>query len=403
MQQHGISKYVNSNKSGLSFRGYQIIVVTLLFMMSMNVVNRFFYLAFFAAGVCIIMERNAIRVSGSMIPTICFSISLCAFSPSTGGSVLGFIKQFAYPLCTLVGYNLISSNKSEVAEGQATDLTVILAGGACGHYFLNMLRNWGGAASRNTIDFWTNTVIAATGQAALACMMVAVAAGFLFSESSRWIKIYMFAILVGIVYYNLMLAGRTLFVLLFVALLVGFFARFITLRNSYKRLKLLVSVMIVCLLVMVIFFSNVFGIQDSILESNFYNRFFSKNAGEAIEDDGRFDKKIEYIKRMDKHLWGGKNIHAEIGSAHDIIFDTYDEAGVFALVFILVILIDMLRKCVAICKSRKISDQTKTMLSCVITVVMLEFMIEPILAGIPWLLASYCAMYGAYSRLIELI
>lgn len=395
----------NNDKSSslFPFIGYQIAVVILLFMMSMNVVNRFFYLAFFAAMVCIIMQRNALRVSGTLIPTICFSISLCAFSPSTGGSVLGFIKQFTYPLCTLIGYNLVSSNRSNVAEKQAVGLTVALASGACGHYFLNMLRNWGGAASRNTIDFWTNTVIAATGQAALACMMVAVAAGFLFSDASRQIKLCMLAIMVGIVYYNLMLAGRTLFILLAVALLIGFISRLVTLRNSFKRLKLFATVMVICLLVIVIFSTNVFGVQDTIIESNFYSRFFAKNAGEEIEDDGRFEKKIEYIRRMDEHLWGGKNIHAEIGSAHDIIFDTYDDSGIFALIFILIILSDMIRKCLAICKSKKIADQTKIMIACVMTVIMLEFMVEPILAGMPWLLASYCAMYGAYSRLMELI
>lgn len=402
MQDNRAKNNSKLNSAFFPFEGYQMIVVLLLFMMSLNFVNRFFFAAFFAVAVCIIVNHEAVCISKAMIPTLLFALSLCVFSPNAHESILGFIKQFTYPLCTLVGYNLVSSNRLRRAEQQVTCLIVTLASGAYVHYILNMIKNWGGATSRNTIDFWTNTVIAATGQAALACMMVAVAIALIFSDISKRIKIAMIVILLSIVYYNLTIAGRTLFILLAVTFAIGFLSRFITLHNSVKRLKLVTLVLFTAFLATVLWSTNTFEIRTTFENSNFYNRFFTKNSGEDINEDGRLENKLEYIEQMNKYLWGGKNIHAQIGSAHDILLDTYDEAGIFALLTIVVILVDMLKKCFNICRSPHISDSLKIMTACVISVIMLEFMIEPILAGMAWLLASYCVLYGAYSRLNEL-
>lgn len=382
--------------------GQHKIVVLLLFLMSMNVLNRFYFMAFGGAALLLLLQHDAIRLPRALLPTVLFSLTLVFFSPSASISVLSLMKQFTYPLCTLVGYNLISSSRIERAEKQATEITVVLAAGACGHYLLNMLINWGSSGSRNTTDFWTNTIIAATGQAALACMMLAVAVALIFADTSKKTKMCMAVILAAIIYYNLTLAGRTLFILLAVAFAVGFCARFFTLRNSAKRLKLIAVVVVICVLVAIIWSTNAFGIRDMVSESNFYNRFFAKNAGEDIEGDGRMEGKVGHIKRMGDYLWGGGNIRAEVGYAHDIILDTYDEAGLVALLSIVIIMIDMLSKCVKICKSRRVSDTAKILIPCVMTVIMLEFMIEPILIGVQWLLASYCVMYGAYSRIAEL-
>lgn len=403
MRQYGINNCDRSNRMRFPFRGYQILIIIMLFMMSLNIVNRFYYAAFLVFVVLVTMKRNELCVPSILIPVFLFSVSLSVFSPASSGSVLSFLKQYTYPMCVIVGYNLVSSNKADIAQKQVNFITIALASGACCHYFLNMLKNIGETGGRNTIDIWTNTVIAATGQAALACMMIAVTAAFLFSRSTIKVRLCMFTILLGIIYYNLTLAGRTLFVLLAVAFVIAFVAKIVMLHNFVKRIRLIVAAGAVLLVTIAIVSTNTFGVKDTIIQSNFYNRFFQKNAAEDISEDSRFERKIQFIERLDEHLWGGNNIKAEIGFAHDIILDTYDEAGVFAMLFILIFLVDMIRKGYVLCRARKVDEQTKIMILCLMSVVMMEFMIEPILAGMPWLLANCCVIYGAYSRLAGLI
>ena len=124
--------------------------------------------------------------------------------------------------------------------------------------------NRGVILERNMLDFWTKSVLSATGQAALACMIVAVATALLFMSMRKLVKIPMVAILGSVLYYNLMLAGRTLFVLSGVAMAVAFVSKFIVAPNLAVRIKLLVGMGIIGTILIVLFFSNAFGIQDVI-------------------------------------------------------------------------------------------------------------------------------------------
>lgn len=402
MQWYRRLRYIKFSTAKSVFFGYQKTIVVLLFMMSMNTWNRMYYFPFIAAIVCAVMQPRSLKLPRALIPTLAFSLSLFLFSPEASKSALGLIKQFTYPLCTLIGYNLISSKKTDFAEKQAVRLTVLLACGSCIHYFLNMLNNWGGTIHRNTIDIWTNTVVSATGQAILACLMIAVASAYLFIDCSRGMKLGMIAVLCGIVYYNFTLAGRTIFALLGIALCVAFIAKFLTMHNSMKRFILLVFTAVMVVFFVGLIYVDFMGVQDAITESNFYRRFFADNAVEVLNEDSRWSRKLMYLERFEESFWGGGHLWEEIGFAHDILLDTYDEAGIFALVSILFVLIDMIKKCFVICKSKKILASTKILLSCVIIVVMSQFMVEPILIGAAWLLADYCVLYGAYTRLVEM-
>lgn len=390
------------NQNIRTFAGHYVIILALLFLMALNFINRFYYMAFCAAALLFLMQHDAIKLPRAIIPALLLSVSMCVFSPSASYSLLGLLKQFTYPLCVLIGYNLTYSNDARIAEKQSIALTTVLALGAFGHYLLNLLLNRGVVAERNMLDFWTRSVLAATGQAALACMIVAVATALLFMSTRKLVKILMVAILGSVIYYNLMLAGRTLFVLIVVAVVAAFITKFIIAPNQAVRIKLLVGMVIIGALLIVLFSSNAFGIQDVIAESNFYDRFYGDYAM-GVDEDGRMERKLKYLSLMWEYPFGGGEIRRVVGGyAHDIIFDTYDEGGFFALLAIMLILIDMVVKCLRIFRSPKFSEDFTILVASFLAVIMLEFMVEPILVGMPWLLASYCVLYGAYGRLSEM-
>lgn len=212
----------------------------------------------------------------------------------------------------------------------------------------------------------------------------------------------MIAILLSVVYYNLMLAGRTLFVLLGMAFVVAFITNLIVKATRKERLRLLFCTAVCILLLVILLMNNVFGIQEILLESNFYDRFYGSNAM-AINEDGRMEKKLQYLSLMVNYPFGGGHLQKRVGSyAHDIILDTYDEAGFFALIAIVLILADMVIKCMRILRSKRITGDFKILIATYLAVIMAEFMVEPILAGMAWLMAGYCILYGAYGRIAEM-
>lgn len=376
-------------------------ILLILFLMALNMLGRFYYLAFFAVALLAIVQHEAIKLPRAMLPALLLSVSLCLFSSNASVSLLGLLKQFTYPLCVVIGYNLIDSEDSQTAQGQAIHLTLVLALGAYGHYLLNLLLNRGVVAERNMIDFWTGSTLSATGQATMACMIVAVASAFLFMSNAKSVKAIMVAILASVLYYNLKLAGRTLFVLLGVALLVALVMKIVLSDSHAARTKLIMGTVCAALMIIVLFSTNAFHVQDTIQESNFYDRFYGENAME-LSEDGRLSKKVQYLSVMLNYPFGGGNIHEQIGTyAHDIILDTYDEGGLFAMIAILLILTDVICKCARVIRGKRITDDCKTLIATSLTVIMLEFMIEPVLEGMPWLMASFCVLYGAYGCLAE--
>lgn len=401
MKQYTIERQLNKGNTRV-YEGVYCILLALLFLMAMNLINRFYYMAFFTAAFLFLVQHEAIKLPRTMIPALLLSVSMCVFSSSASYSLLGLLKQFTYPLCVLIGYNLIYSNEARIAEKQSITLTTVLALGAFGHYLLNLLMNRDVVAERNMLDFWTRSVLSSTGQAALACMIVAVATALLFMSTRKWVKLSMVAILVSVLYYNLMLAGRTLFILMGVAITVAFFAKFIVASNAVARLKMITGMVIIVFLLIALFATNAFGIQNVIRESNFYDRFFGDYAMD-LDEDGRMDTKLVYLSLMWEYPFGGGGIHRIVGGyAHDIIFDTYDEGGFFALLAIVLIMVDMVVKCFRIFRSPKVSGDFTILATTFLIVVMLEFMVEPILAGMAWLMASYCVLYGAYGSLAEI-
>ena len=379
------------------------VVLFFLFLASMNFKNWYVYLVFAAFVFFLLLNNRQVRIDTSIIPLICFSFILLLFWPSAQISLNAMLKVFIYPMCYLLGYNMPAKrmNLSE-AERATRSLTIVLAFGALVHLGLNMISNWGSEDGRNTLDFWAESVLSATNQAALAIMMLGVAVALLLGKFSKGMKFFALSSLAVIVLYNLQLAGRTLFVLIALIFVVGFVYQLLFLSRTKQSVRLLLGLALLAVLLIAAYQQNVFGLKDLIENSNFYDRFFGEYAMD-LDEDGRIGLKSEYLKLFFAHPWGGSYIHNEVGGyAHDLYLDTYDEAGIFALLSIVVIVVGAVLKLLKVIRSKAVGNDTKLFLVCVYFAVLVEFMIEPILAGVPWLLACFCAIYGSTSRMCKI-
>ena len=172
--------------------------------------------------------------------------------------------------------------------------------------------------------------MAATGQAALACIPLALAIACIFCKNKWYIKMASIIAAVLILMYNLILSGRTLLILFLTIIAIAFVHR----MTMYKkgRLKVLIVFIVVILLLLTLYQSNAFGIKSYVEDSPLFDRFFSKNSTTDLDEDGRLDKKIYYIEHFCDYIFGGGHLKNETGYAHDLYLDTYGEAGIFAFI-----------------------------------------------------------------------
>ena len=307
----------------------------------------------------------------------------------------------------LLGYGLVwplnnDAKDVNIAEKRAGSLITVAAVGFFVHILLNLYINNGQeAGSRNTVDFWIRDSRAATGQAGIACIPLAWCVAYLFRDEKVNKKLLAIIALLAMLYYNLTLASRTMifsFIILIAAATIFFLKRSRTNKNAIFSIVMIIAI---CAAVMLIYSNDVWGIRSLVEESTLTDRLGEENSA-VLAEDTRWIYKLEYIKLMPDHLWGGGNIRSIVGAhAHDILLDTYDDAGLVALLAIIAILWDAIAKLLKLLRSCHFEYNTKLLILCTYIAIGIIFMVEPILDGMPWLLMSFCFLHGIVSGLVR--
>lgn len=376
-----------------------ILIFGLLFFASMNFYAKFFYFAFAAFFALCLIQRKVI-VNGISLLYLALSVLMAVYNFDEG--IKSMLRCLA-PVCLyIVGSNIafgVSQSRNgsvwydtERAEKTGFAALATIATGSFTHYILNFLMNVGKGISRNTIDIWSRAIMAATGQATLACLMLGLSVAMVFLPKKKSLRYIGMVYIVGILAYNLMLAGRTLFVISGILFALAIVYVFKTTDGSIKRTRIFMGIILILLAVVIVFTANIGGIQDTVFESNFFKRF---NTLESLSDNSpRTEAKLYYLHDMINYPFGGIHMRSQYGYAHDLLLDGYDEYGILGLLMLLGILALGMRALYRLMIRTDYAKETKLAFPCVNCAIWLVFFVEPILPGMQWLFACYALING---------
>lgn len=375
-------------------------ILAFLFLAAMNFYAKFFYFVF-AAFIALILSKRRLMVNGALIPYILLGIYMAIYNADEG--VLSVFRCFAYAMCFIIGSNmiLITSSKhldfngnfeSRIKIGY-TILSVICWGSFI-HFMLNFFINQQWELGRNTTDIWTGESLSATIQAAIACLMNGLGVSMIICPKNKFSRIIGVLSIIGILMYNLILAGRTLLAMLLIVFIIGLIFFYLNSEAKTNKKKTFLIVASILIVIALVFMFNIGGIQDYIIESNLFERFNSDIQDEDIIGGERTIRKILFLQNIWKYPFGGLHMRAQFGYAHDLLLDAYDEYGFLSTVFLLIILASGIRNLIRFCKNKDISISCRLSFLCVYISILLEFCIEPIFEGVPWLFVCYCLLNG---------
>lgn len=380
-----------------------ILALCFLFLGAADVINRYYYFVYFAFLFFFIQPKRKLALNSSCFLLFFLGISIFLFNPNSRTSITNMIRPFTYFLCFFMGYNIFrkksfSPDCLHRREFALRASVLVFGFGTFFHFVLNMIKNRG-LDNRHVMDFWTNREMSATGQATLACIALVIAASWLFSKSKKIQKILAVVIIATAIAYNFILAGRTIFIFIFLVLMLAFVHQSIALKRPF--LKIVLILLLIALAVFLVYRFDLFGIRTAFEHSNFYNRFFGEN-NQEIDSDQRMTHKLYYLKHFTDHLFGGNHINNEYGhSAHDLYLDTHSESGIFAFLSVSCYIIVSIRRLTLLLRNQKLTFQTRQLLFCFYVLINIQFFVEPILRGMPWLFATYCFVDGNVANLLE--
>lgn len=371
-------------------------ILCLLFLAAINFDAKFFYFAFGAAIVTMFFLRR-IKMNAVSVVYLALGLLMGAFHASL--DLMSALRPLAFFLVYLVGYNIPRSflaRKDGKKEQDVTyQLLVTVALGSFAHLMLNFLLNMGNDLDRNTVDIWSGEIMAATGQAALGCIMMGLGAAMVIQPDKKRSRLFGVIVIAGMLLYNLALAGRTLLVILLICLAVGsLYAAAKSGRSTTKRLKIVIRISILALVLLTAYLLNIGGVRGFVEDSNLYQRFF-EDAELGISETGRWANRVLYLKKMLEYPFGGLHMRERFGYAHDLLLDAYDEFGILALLLLLLAVADGCRQLYLFCKNEDHKLSYRVALLCCYTAILLEFCVEPIFAGMPWLFVCYSLINAA--------
>ncbi len=373
-----------------------VLIFALLFFASMNFQAKFFYFVFGATVVLALLRRYFV-IDYGILPYIGLSLWMAIYNADEGP--LSMLRCLA-PLCFyIVGLNMTTENdhknkfdlEPDYIQKQGYTLLLVISLGSFSHYLMNYIYNFGNQLSRNTNDIWTGEPMAATGQNTLACLALALVTAMFFLSVKKWHRVLSVAVIGVILSYNLILAGRTLLVILVCLIITSvIYMRVNKISQQVNNLFYL----LVCLIVSAIAIAfNIGGLRDRILNSQLFSRFGGSIAA-MIDDGSRLETKLQFIKESLRYPMGGLHLNEKYGFAHDLLLDAYDEYGFVALILLIAILSMGVVNLYKNLRYTDYSHEFKLTLLLINVSVLLQFTVEPILAGMPWLFACYSLING---------
>lgn len=370
----------------------QIIQLGLFFLISLNFANLYFYLIFLAFFVCTLKNVKSFKFDITSVLLVLFSVCYILFYPPTRDSYTSILKQFAYPMCYLVGLNLffVDNNKNSSSSDERIKLSILtVTMGTLLHYLLNASINIE-SLLRNTVDYWTGEVVVATDQALLVTMAIGVFCVWLCGDKKMWKKVLAMIGLILIFAYNFVLAGRTIILLSAITMFIAFmFVQ--THTNSSGRIKRYLFLSVILFGILLMFLNNVWGMRDWILDSNLNNRF---EAQDYISDI-RVERKLLYISRVLEFPFGGGGLRTVVGGhAHELYLDVLSDVGLIGYVLIVIVVIIGNVNVFRVFRMENLYVETRNIILCVFAGVNIVFFLEPIIQGEPWLFCIFCFLIG---------
>ena len=371
---------------------------------SMNFGAKFFYYVF-AALVVILISQPKLKITLTSLLYLLLGGLMAAYNSSEG--LLSMIRCFAPIAFYWVGFNITmeeaqkTSLTGDISVGlskYARTILLMIATGSYTHFMLNFITNFGQGIGRNTNDIWTGQIMAATGQVALACIMVGFSIAMLFTPGTRIFRYIAVLIILSMLAYNLILAGRTMIVMLLLVMTGGLVYYVFAQAQITQKMKTILGVSFGLLFVAILIMTNVGGSLDYIMESNLFARM-NKSFGIARHETSRIYRKKRYISSALQYPFGGCHMRQEYGYAHDLLLDGYDEYGVIGFALLLMIVILSVTELYKFSKHSSFTLPCKMGFLCVYFAILLEFCVEPILAGMPWLFSCYSLLNGCVAAM----
>lgn len=371
--------------------------VTIQIMVFCIAMNIFHLGQFLLPVICLILwvnDKFRLKIGNLKIFVLLCLFSLFFF---IFGFKLGFysVMGFCLPMAYYIGGRL---NKS---ADNIKKLIYLIALGMGTHVLLNMAYDFTIYGTdllnhRSHYDIWLQDETMLTAVAINYMVLTGSVYYLIFKERNMVVKFLLLFVYMIMMIYNIGVGRRTPVLLIGIIFILSIiFDYFIFGSNKRILKKTLIIFIMVVILTVIMWFSNLFGFRNMLANTQFISKF-----REYGLDTGRFDIMINGMKMMPHYLWGGQNISGAMDiQIHDLWLDIYDYAGIIPFVLMIVFTVYEIASFVKLLINKKISSDFKILLIGVYAACLIQAMLEPLMTGASIFLICMVMMFATTDTL----
>lgn len=371
----------------------------ILFAVGMGTLNSYIFMLLVISTLLLSKDKRLILNSEFCVLLLCFLIFYFLYNTyyEQGIVLYTIITVCIGPIAGFcLGQLLVTSEKS------IQEIICICCIGLLFHGILNLW--YAPTASiwydQNIPDFWTGEKVSATLNGAYFTGAIVLCCFF---YNKRKFKSRMLSIaLVGIMLWSsLKTAERTLILNFALSIIVFTYGTiFFGKKREEKLIKVLKYTGIICAVILVftmLFLNDFMGIQTAFFKTSLGSRL---NMLDTIMQDGRNEAVGVVLKALWEHPMGGfKNT---LFYAHNLIVDTGRMCGVIPMLLLLLYIVLILIKLFKVCRNHNISLEARMLVLVFYFSYLVNFMVEPVLEGMPMIFVTFCIVNGAVAKLNNL-
>lgn len=239
------------------------------------------------------------------------------------------------------------------------------------------------------IDFWTGSFRTATGSGFLNTMLFSIAVYSVFLEKRKAVRFLLLTATAVCLLYMFILGTRTQIVILAATFSLGFFLLTLERNNVVWTLRCLAGMLCLSALVMVAYAADFMGLAQFVEQSNLLARFTQQESILQADSQRLADFRAG-MQALYDHPFGSSSA----GYFHNIWLDVSRMAGIIPVVLLFCYHIRISAHGLWIFADRQTDQPTRYLTLLVYCGVLLNFLVEPVLEGIPNFFLAFCIING---------
>lgn len=236
--------------------------------------------------------------------------------------------------------------------------------------------------NRLMYDMWSGTLTAATTQGSRLILMGAMFPIIIFTRQYKlWYKIAVLITFIITIIETLIMANRTLLVILIVNCFVCFMLYLKQKRNRINNiLRLFFFTWILILIFIPIYINDSLGIRSFVEQSNFFIRMKTMDSF-SLKDDVRLETWRITLSNIFKYPMGGSRAPIKLTMPHNLWLDVAYTTGIIPFVLLIFITVYYLHLYLSLLTSSETDDDFRIFITSITVSILLNCTVEPILSG----------------------